>query len=245
MTDIETLLADYVPNQAGVELLRETEVVLLVGVTGAGKGTIRKKMLETGEFHNLVTSVTREPRYNNGILEQDGVEYHFITQEHALELLAAGEYVETSPVHGRIYGVTVEEVRKAHDDKKIAISDIDVQGVARYKELAEEVTAIFLVPPSYEEWQRRVRQRYPSEDAFLEDWPNRRGSAIMELEKALSVPYYHFVINDDLDEAVDACLKIARCHDVFVRKDDEVRLIVRDMLETIKREAAEDREKEE
>ncbi len=236
MIDIEKRLANYIPNQAGVALLRETEVVLLVGVTGAGKGTIRQKMLETGEFHNLVTSVTREPRYNNGVLERDGVEYHFISQERAAKLLHAGEYVEVSPVHGRIYGVTVDEVRKAHDDQKIALSDIDVQGVARYKELAENVTAIFLVPPTYEEWQRRVRQRYASEADFLEDWPNRRGSAIVELEKALSVPYYHFVINDNLAEAVDACLKIARCHDVFVRKDDEVRLIVRDMLEAIRQE---------
>ncbi|MGB4761743.1 MAG: hypothetical protein WBP12_00100 [Candidatus Saccharimonas sp.] len=238
MIDIEAQIREYVPNQAGVELLRDTEVVLLVGVTGAGKGTIRQRMLKTGQFHNLVTTVTREPRYNNGVLEQDGVEYHFITQERAVELLTAGEYVEASPVHGRVYGVTVEEVRKAHDAGKIALSDIDVQGVARYKVLAENVTAIFLVPPSYAEWKRRVKQRYPSEEHFLEDWPNRRASAIEELEKALAAPYYHFVINDDLDEAVKACMQISERHDEFVRKDDEVRLTVRDMLERIKQEAS-------
>lgn len=233
MDDIENRLREYTPNATGVALLEETDVVLLVGITGAGKDTVRMEMLKTGEFHDLVTTVTREPRKNNGVLEQDGVDYHFITDEQAWELLAKGDYVEVSPVHGRIYGVTVDEIRKAHDEGKIALADVDVQGVAKYKKASSNVTAIFLVPPSYTEWQRRVRHRYPSEDAFLEDWPNRRKSTIMELERALSAPHYHFVINDDLDEAVDACIKLAHMQDEFVRKDDEVRLRTRDLLDML------------
>lgn len=233
MNDVENRLREYTPNPAGVALLEDTEVVLLVGITGAGKDTVRKEMLKTGEFHDLVTTVARPPRQNNGILEQDGVDYHFVTDEQAWKLLEAGEYVEVSPVHGRIYGVTVDEIRKAHDEGKIALADVDVQGVAKYKKASESVTAIFLVPPSYQEWQRRVRQRYPSEEAFLEDWPNRRHSTILELERALSAPHYHFVINDDLDAAVTACIKIAHMQDEFVRKDDEVRLLTRDLLDTL------------
>ncbi len=234
MADIERIISEYTPNEAGVELLRETELVLLVGITGAGKNTVLNKLVETGEYHDLITTITREPRYNNGVLEQNGVEYYFVTEEKALKLLAAGEYVEVSPVHGRIYGVTVDEVRKAHDEGKVAIADIDVQGVGKYKKLSDNVTAIFLVPPSYEEWQRRVRQRYQDEQDFLEDWPNRRESAVMELEKALTAPYYHFVVNEDLAVAVEACAKIAKNRDRFVRKDDETRLIARDLLDTIK-----------
>lgn len=233
MMDVEKELSEYIPNPAGVALLEDTAVVLLVGITGAGKDTVRLEMLKTGKFHDLVTTVTRPPRLNNGVLEQDGLEYYFISDERAQELLAAGEYVEVSSVHGRIYGVTVSEVRKAHDDKKIALADIDVQGVAKYKRVSESVTAIFLVPPSYGEWQRRVRLRYPNEEAFLEDWPNRRQSAIMELQRALAAPHYHFVINDNLDETVDACIKLAHMQDEFVRKDDEVRLRTRDLLDTL------------
>jgi guanylate kinase len=233
MADIETLISEYTPNEAGVELLRQTELVLLVGITGAGKNTVLNEMVKSGEYHDLITTITREPRYNNGVLEQDGVEYYFVSQERALELLKAGEYVEVSPVHGRIYGVTVDEVRKAHDAGVMAIADIDVQGVSKYKKLSDNVSAIFLVPPSYEEWQRRVRLRYPTEEEFLEDWPNRRASAVMELEKALTAPYYHFVVNDDLTLAVDACMKIAKNRDRFVRKDDETRLLARDLLDTI------------
>lgn len=238
MTDIETKINEYTPNQTGMELLESGETVLIVGVTGAGKNTILHKMMQTGNYHDLVTTVTRAPRYNNGVLEQDGVDYHFISEQQALSLLDNGEYVEASLVHGRIYGVTAQEIARAHTKGKVALADVTVDGVAKYKKISDNVTAIFLVPPSYDEWKRRVKQRYPSDAHFLEDWPNRRTSAIEELEKALAAPYYHFVINDELDEAVKACLQIAERHDEFVRKDDEVRLMVRDMLDTIRKESA-------
>jgi guanylate kinase len=233
METIEEQIKNYKPNQAGAELLGATEVVLLVGITGAGKDTVLREMLKSGTFHNLITTVTRPPRYNNGVLEQDGVEYHFINDEAAVKLLEAGEYVEASLVHGRIYGVTAEEIRRAHDKNMVALADVDVQGVAKYKKVSDNVTAIFLVPPSYAEWRRRVRNRYPTEEEFLEDWPNRRRSAVVELERALATPYYHFVINDELSETVHACMQIAHRRDEFVRKDDEVRLRTRDLLDAL------------
>lgn len=233
METIEQRIKDYKPNQAGAELLSTTEVILLVGITGAGKDTVLREMLKSGAFHNLITTVTRPPRYNNGVLEQDGVDYHFISDDEAVKLLEAGEYVEASLVHGRVYGVTADEIRRAHDNGKAAIADVDVQGVAKYKKVSDSVTAIFIVPPSYAEWRRRVRHRYASDEEFLEDWPNRRQSAVVELERALATPYYHFVINDELSETVHACTQIAYRRDEFVRKDDEVRLRTRDLLDAL------------
>lgn len=230
MESIEEQIKNYTPNHVGADLLKSTNVVLLVGITGAGKDTVQHEMLKTGLFHNLVTTITRPPRYNNGVLEEDGIDYHFIDDEAATKLLNAGEYVEVSLVHGRIYGVTSNEIRRAQEGGKIAIADVDVQGVAKYKKVSDSVTAIFLVPPNYHEWRRRVRNRYPNEAAFLEDWPNRRQSAVMELERALAAPYYHFVINDELAETVHSCMQIAERCDEFVRKDDEVRLRTRDLL---------------
>ncbi len=238
MIDKQAQIANYTPNQAGVELLQAANIVLIVGVTGAGKDTIQREMLKSGDYYNLITTITREPRYNNGVLEQDGVEYYFISDAEAEARIDAGDYVEVSLVHGRIYGVTVDEIRRVNESGKIGIADVDVQGVAKYKKLSSAVTAIFLVPPSYAEWQRRVRKRYLNEADFMKDWPNRRKSAISELEKALEAPYYHFVINDELEEAVDACAKLAHSSDKFVRKDDEIRLMVRDLLENIEKESS-------
>lgn len=238
MEDIEQLIENYRPNERGLELLSNTRVVLLVGITGAGKNTILNKMMETGKFHDMITSVTREPRMNNGVMEQDGVDYHFLTDEQAIEKIKAGDYVEVSPVHRRIYGVTVDEVQRAHDTGKIAVADITVLGVEKYKRASDDVTAIFLLPPSYEEWQRRVRLRYDTEEEFHADWPNRRESAVMELTKALEAPYYHFVINDSVDEAFEACMQISENGDTFHRKDDEKRLVARDILDEILRQRA-------
>lgn len=228
------MIDQYAPRESGIELLRETPLVLLVGITGAGKNTVLNEMVKTGEFRDLITTITRELRYNDGVLEREGVDYYFINEERARDLLETGQYLEVSLVHDRVYGVTEDEIRRARMAGKIAIADIDVQGVEKYKRLSPNVTAIFLVPPSYEEWRRRVSGRYTDEHAFLEDWPNRRQSAIMELERALATPYYHFVINDELLDAVNACIKISHNQDLFVRKDDEIKLIVRDLLDQIK-----------
>ncbi|HRF28214.1 MAG TPA: hypothetical protein PL051_01050 [Candidatus Saccharibacteria bacterium] len=231
--EILQMIESYHPNEEGVELLNQEKVVLLVGITGAGKNTLLSEMMKSGRFHDMVTSVTREPRMNDGVLEQNGVDYHFLTEDQAVEKIRNGEYVEVSPVHNRIYGITVDEIRRARDADKIAIADITVLGVEKYKKLSHNVIAIFVLPPSFEEWQARIRQRFDSEEDFLVDWPNRRKSAIMELKKALEAPYYHFVINGELEQAVDACMKIVDNDDRFHRKDDEKRLLARDLLEDI------------
>lgn len=232
-TETADLFDTYQPNQEGVKLLKNTDVVLLVGITGAGKNTILDRLLETGHFYDMVTSVTRKPRMNNGVLEQHGVDYYFLSHDEAMKKVDAGEYVEVSTVHKRIYGVTVDEVRKAHDTKKTAIADVTVLGVDKYKKISDSVIAIFVLPPSFKEWQRRVRLRFDSEKAFLEDWPNRRESAIMELQKALSAPYYHFVINENINDAVAACRKIIASGNVFHRKDEEMRQLAQQLLDDI------------
>ena len=232
-SEISDLIDSYRPNEEGVQMLLNTTVVLVVGITGAGKNTILDKLLQTGGFYDMITSVTRQPRVNNGVMEKDGIDYYFLSEEQAINKIKAGDYVEVSPVHKRIYGVTVDEVRKAHDTDKTAIADVTVLGVEKYKKISDDVIAIFVLPPSFEEWQRRMRLRFDSEEAFMEDWPNRRESAIMELRKALSEPYYHFVINENVDDAVEACQKIINSGNVFHRKDEQMRELAQNLLDSI------------
>jgi guanylate kinase len=102
-----------------------------------------------------------------------------------------------------------------------------------YKAVTDSVVAIFVLPPNYDEWMRRLKRRYTTDEAFLQEWPKRRDSAIKELQKALELPYYHCIINDDLDRAVEAAADIAARPDIFTRKDDEARLAARDLLQQI------------
>lgn len=232
---IEQLVSEYKPTHEARTAIEQAKITLLVGISGAGKDTIKKALLD-GEagFCDIVSHTTRAPRHNAGMLERDGFDYHFIDEAEARRMLEQSEFIEAKYVHGTIYGTSVHEVRQA-SEQGIAITDIDVQGAVEYKKVSQDVIAIFIVPPSYETWTERLHQRYANEEEFLSEWPKRRSSAIKELTHALQMPYYHFVINDDPDRAVRVVDEIAHRPDSFNRRDDEARLKARDLLDAIKR----------
>lgn len=232
--DLMQMVNNYEPTPETVELVQNSKITLLVGISGSGKDTIKGKLLEKEDYQDIVSHTTREPRKNNGVMEVDGKDYHFISNETARMMLTNQEFIEAKFVHHTFYGTSVHEVRSAHDADKIAVTDIDVQGVDEYKALSRGVVAIFILPPSYAVWRDRLQQRYETATAFESEWPKRRASAILEFEKALSVPYYHFIINDDLEHSVHIVDEIAHQGDQFNRKDDEARLLARDILDEIR-----------
>lgn len=233
MNSIDQLIADYQPSDYVADLVRNTKITLLVGISGAGKDTIKKELLKKPDFRDIISHTTRSPRVNNGVMELPDVDYHFIDDTTAEKMIVNREFIEAKFVHGTVYGTSVDELKKSHDEQKIALTDIDVQGVAEYKELSQHVVAIFIIPPTYSIWRERLAQRYESPQAFEAEWTKRRNSAIDELTHALEVPYYHFIVNDDLERAVAVAEEIAHKPDVFHRKDDEARLRARDLLTAI------------
>lgn len=233
MNEIDQLIGAYTPSDYATELVQKTSIILLVGISGAGKDTIKKELLKQADFRDIVSHTTRPPRVNNGILEVPEVDYHFIDLPTAQTMLENHQFVEAKFVHGTVYGTSVDELQKSYDEQRIAVTDVDVQGVSEYKELSQNVIATFIIPPSYSVWRERLSQRYESPEAFAAEWDKRRNSAVDELTHALEVPYYHFIINDDLDRAVTVAEEIAHRPDIFHRKDDEARLRARDLLTAI------------
>lgn len=231
--NLKNLIKNYQPNQAAIDVVRRTKIVLLVGISGAGKDTLKRRLLEDAEFADIVSYTTRQPRQNAGVMETPGVDYHFIDEAMAVKMLENHEFIEAKFVHGTVYGTGAKEIQAIAEAGKIAVTDIDVQGVSEYKKLSGDVVAIFLLPPNYDEWRRRLQTRYASVEEFEAEWPKRFASAIKELTHALEVPYYHFIINDNLDETVRIAGDIARKPDAYNRKDDEARLVARDLLEEL------------
>lgn len=226
---------DYEPSQQAIDIVRQAKIVLLVGIAGAGKDTIKQELLKSSDYMEIVSHTTRLPRRNNGTSEQNGVDYHFIDQVTAQSMIAQKAFVEIKHVHGdTVYGTSITEIQRAYDAQKISITDIDIQGVQEYKDISPHAVAIFILPPSYDTWRARLSARYETTEAFIEEWPKRRQSALRELERALTVPYFHFIINDDLMRTVQIADEIARQSDVFHRKDDEARIAARDLLENLK-----------
>jgi len=236
--NLEESIANYQPTAEAIAVVKQAKIVLLAGIAGAGKDTIKGRLLQRDDFHDIVSHTTRPPRSNNGIDEIDGIDYRFIDITTAQAMIQNHEFIEVKFVHGTVYGTSVAAVRDASDNGKIAITDVDVQGVDEYKAISSQVIAIFVLPPSYEAWLERLHKRYASDDEFSAAFPRRRESAIKELKRTLAVPYYHFLINDDLERAVQAADEIAHQSDVFHRKDDEARLVARDLLQAIEQSAS-------
>lgn len=232
-SNLAKLVTEYVPSRKALDLVSLVKVVFLVGISGAGKDTIKKEILKDPSYYDIISHTTRAPRKNSGQFEVDGEDYHFISEEKAKDMLINQEFIEAKFVHGTVYGTSVDEFEKSKNQSKIAITDIDVQGVSEYKKISQSTVAIFILTPTYEDWVKRLSKRYETKEDFMTEWPKRYKSAIDELNHALEVPYYHFVLNDSLEDAIDSVHKIAHKPDLFNRKDDEARLAARDLLEQI------------
>ena len=233
--NIQTLIENYQPTETAVELVKKANIALLAGISGAGKDTIKKRLLQDVTFSDIISHTTRPPRRNNNRPEIDGVDYHFIDQSTAVKMLQNREFVEAKFVHGTIYGTSVAEIKLAYDQNKVAITDIDVQGAAEYEKLSPCGIAIFIVPPTYQTWIERLKKRYKTEADFQAEWPNRRKTSVKELEHALEVPYYHIIINDDLDNSVQTCCEIIKRGDLFNSRDDHARLAARSLLDELEK----------
>ncbi len=221
-------LEDYSPPQRAVDLVRQMRIVFLVGVSGAGKDTIVKALVGTGNYHCIVSHTTRKPRLNHGVLEKDGENYHFIAQQKALDMLNNGEFVEAKIFSDNVYGTSVAEIEKAKNENKIAITEIEVQGVAEYRKIADNAIFIFLLPPDFETWQKRLAKRYEGK-TNQDDIKKRMDTAKKELNESLQKSYFEYVVNKDFKTTVEIVDKIARGHHSD-KKNQEAREIARQLL---------------
>lgn len=235
MNTIDQLLESYQISSQAADVVRSIQIVLLVGITAAGKDTIQNKLLANADYHKIVTHTTRQPRVNNGILELDGDNYHFISQADMYEMLSSRRMIEANRFGDNYYGTSVNEFEAAQRDGKIALGDIDVNGIASFRAIAtDNIIPIFIVPPDYATWRMRLDGRYDSQEELDRELPKRLEAAERELEHALSVPYYHFVINDDLERAVRVTDEIAHGENEFNQHDEAARQRAAQLLYAIK-----------
>ncbi len=178
-------------------------LLVLSAPSGAGKTTLAHRF--RAEHPDAVFSVSATTRAPRGA-ERDGVDYHFVTPARFAELVEAGAFAEWAEVHGNRYGTLKSTVDEALRAGRIALFDIDVQGGAQVQaHWPRETASVFIVPPSPEELERRLRAR--STDA--EDVIRRRlAAARAEVERGLQ-SYAYVVVNDELEKAAAALDAIA------------------------------------
>ncbi len=200
LQEFQEVLSNYQISDSSKQTLKETRLVLLVAPTSAGRNTIIRQVVRTGEFEFIVSDTTRHPRINDTVLEQDGVEYWFRSEEQVLTDLKTGKFLEAAIIHNQqVSGISIRELKRIHDGGKIGITDIEIIGVRNIMKFKPDAFAIFVLPPSFEEWQRRFKHRGPMSEA---EFKRRLESALIEFKAALEEPYYSFVINQKCEDAV-------------------------------------------
>ena len=166
--------------------------------SGAGKSTIVREVLRRGTVPGMELSVsaTTRPRRPG---EEEGRDYHFLCEEEFEDRKEKGEFAEWAEVHGYLYGTLRSTVEEALEGGKVLLLEIDVQGARRIREAFPDSVSVFVVPPSLDALEERLRRRGRDPE---EDIRRRLESAPGELSRASE--YDYIVINDDLEEAVRA-----------------------------------------
>jgi guanylate kinase len=199
--EFKGLLQLYHMSERAQEALSGLRLILLVAPTSTGRNTVIKELLKQrgSEYYFIVSDTTRAPQIRDGKLEQDGINYFFRSEEDMLKDLQAGEFLEAALIHEQqVSGISVRELEKAKNLNKIAITDIEVKGADSVMRVKPDAKAVFLLPPSFEEWQDRMEMRGNMSEYELR---NRLKSAAVELEAALAHDYYHFVIAEDVGQS--------------------------------------------
>ncbi|MGI4830227.1 MAG: guanylate kinase [Janthinobacterium lividum] len=170
---------------------------LISAPSGSGKSTLVsevRRLVEGLDFS--ISYTTREPRGS----EEDGREYHFTTREQFRQMIEDGEFLEWAEVFGNYYGTAVSALGHARELGRDLLLDIDVQGALQIMQKMSQAVSIFILPPSPQVLERRLRNRSQAEGVTQEAVIERRLSqARLELQNLSR--YKYALINDDLDAA--------------------------------------------
>ncbi len=230
--DIKLIIDNYKPSEATKGILQSIPINVIAGPSSSGKNTIIKELLKTGQFFNITSFTTRLPRTNKGIPEIDGVDYHFIDEAQAIDMVKKQEFIELAIVHDVIYGTSISEFIKASKISKQVLLDIDIQGVSSYYKLTSNMKVIFLLPPSLEEIINRYFNRQLSE-AKGEDLIIRLNSSIIELEEFLNKDYFYPLASLSITDTTEQALQIINS-DTSPQKDPQSIKLAETLIKDIK-----------
>jgi guanylate kinase len=175
-----------------------TEAFALVvsGPSGVGKTSICKTVIERDErIKPIVTTTTRPQRKG----EEEGVDYHFLSESQFDTLLSEGAFLEHAIVHDSRYGTTKAAFATAIETADIVLLDVDVQGAAAWRDvLADRCVTLFVLPPSLQELRKRLAGRQSEGEASLKVRTNNA-----QHEMAFAATYDYVIVNHKLVQAID------------------------------------------
>ena len=177
-------------------------LIVITAPSGAGKSSLIASALKAdGALRLSVSYTTRAPRPG----EQDGREYHFVSEPEFLKMLERGEFLESAEVHGHRYGTSEAAINRELAARHDLILEIDWQGAQQVRRLYPDCIGIFILPPSIEELERRMQKRGQDSAEVI-----RRRMAVARDEISHSPEFDYAIINKDFDEASQDLVAIIR-----------------------------------
>ena len=226
--EFRSLLEDYRPNQESLDILKRVKLTLLVAPSSTGRNTVIKELVKENDFSFIVTDSTREPRSNNGIMEVNGREYWFKTEDEFIDGLRKGLYLEAEIIHAQqICGISIKELKNTLSNSKIAITDVDIGGVKSIIKYKPDVNIIMLLPPSFKEWLSRLRGRG---EMAQEEVRRRLTTAITIFKSGLVEPYYNFVIARNVNESANHIREISLSSSQNSPISDKVQNLLKELI---------------
>lgn len=174
------------------QVRRRGMLFILSSPSGAGKTTLAKRLMEADPDVTLsVSATTRQPREG----EVDGVDYHFVDKDAFAKMVVEGEMLEHATVFDNYYGSPRAPVEKVLAEGRDVLFDVDWQGAQQIRDsMKDDVVSVFILPPSVEELEARLRNRGLDDDATIR---KRMDKSLAEM---LHWPEYDYVlINADLE----------------------------------------------
>ena len=171
-----------------------SRLVVISGPSGSGKTTICKRLLEDPRIVMSVSGTTRTRRPG----EVHGRDYYFMDKAEFDRKVQNGEFLEYAEYNGNYYGTLRKEVESNLSKGLTVILEIEVQGTRKLRESGVDALFLFVMPPSPEELERRLRNRSTEDEETI-----LRRLAIAREEMDMAHLYDHVVINNDLDQAVE------------------------------------------
>lgn len=188
-------------------------LTIVSGFSGAGKGSMMKKLVSQYDTYALsVSSTTRKPREG----EKDGVDYFFISKEEFEQKIENKDFLEYASYVGNYYGTSKEYVLSQLDSGKDVVLEIEIQGALEVKKMLPDTVLVYVCPPSADTLYERLVGRGTEMPEVIASRLQRA------VEESRGLEYYDYVIvNDDLDKAVSSLHKLIETQHLKVSHNQE------------------------
>ena len=193
------VLSNYHVSEHASKVLQDVDYVMLIGPAAAGRNTIINELVAQHDFRQIVSDTTRPPKFRDGKMEIDGINYFFRTEEGMLEDLRDGEFLEAELIHDQqVSGTSIRELEKAAAAGKPAVNEIEFGGAQNILKDKPDTKIIAILPPSFDVWH----DRFTGRERITEDEFRNRVRTAQEVIKLIrEEPRVRVVINHEFHEA--------------------------------------------